>query len=106
MAEPVRGRFTDGEGRRLQQIVWRGKHDPGSKTPDPAIARLVATDEDTARDVIHPFNEKGLAALDLHTCHSLGYDQLRYPAPQRRRPHPGRAHSPSGRPAPAATAST
>ena len=30
----------------------------------PAIARLVAADEDTVRDVIHAFNEKGLAALD------------------------------------------
>jgi Winged helix-turn helix len=30
----------------------------------PSIARLVAADEDTVRDVIHAFNEKGLAALD------------------------------------------
>ena len=30
----------------------------------PAIARLVAADEDTVRDVIHAFNAKGLAALD------------------------------------------
>jgi hypothetical protein len=30
----------------------------------PAIARLVAADEDTVRDVIHAFNEKGLACLD------------------------------------------
>ena len=35
-----------------------------SGTPVPAIARLVAADEDTVRDVIHAFNEKGLAALD------------------------------------------
>ncbi len=35
-----------------------------SGTPAPAIARLVAADEDTVRDVIHLFNEKGLAALD------------------------------------------
>ena len=35
-----------------------------SGTPVPAIARLVAADEDTVRDVIHLFNEKGLAALD------------------------------------------
>ena len=33
-------------------------------TPVPAIARLVAADEDTVRDVIHLFNQKGLAALD------------------------------------------
>jgi transposase len=29
-----------------------------------AIARLTAADEDTARDVVHACNEKGLAALD------------------------------------------
>ncbi|MCU1649902.1 MAG: hypothetical protein JWQ60_1051, partial [Pseudonocardia sp.] len=33
-------------------------------TPVPAIARLVAVDEDTVRDVIHAFNERGQAALD------------------------------------------
>jgi hypothetical protein len=53
MAEPVRARrLTDGEGRRLQQIVRRGKHESvrvrraliimasASGTPVPAIARL------------------------------------------------------------------
>jgi transposase len=35
-----------------------------SGTPVPAIARLVAADEDTVRDVIHAFNAKGLHALD------------------------------------------
>jgi transposase len=35
-----------------------------SGTPAPAIARLVAADEDTVRDVIHAFNQRGLAALD------------------------------------------
>src|ERR1700761_6804005 len=35
-----------------------------SGTLVPAIARLVAADEDTVRDVIHAFNVKGLAALD------------------------------------------
>ncbi len=34
-----------------------------SGTTVPAIARLVAADEDTVRDVIHAFNERGLAAL-------------------------------------------
>ncbi|WP_319018990.1 helix-turn-helix domain-containing protein [Microbispora sitophila] len=34
-----------------------------SGTPVSAIARLLATDEDTVRDVVHAFNEKGLAAL-------------------------------------------
>jgi transposase len=56
--------------------VRRGKHGSvrvrraliimasGSGTPVSAIARLVAADEDTVRDVIHAFNERGLAALD------------------------------------------
>ncbi len=35
-----------------------------SGIPVPSIARLVAADEDTVRDVIHLFNAKGLAALD------------------------------------------
>ena len=35
-----------------------------SGTPALAIARLVAADEDTVREVVHAFNEKGLAALD------------------------------------------
>ena len=77
MAERVRARrLNDQEGQRLQQIVRRGKHgsirvrramiimSSASGTPVPAIARLVAADEDTVRDVIHTFNEKGLAALD------------------------------------------
>jgi transposase len=77
MAEPVRARrLSDEEGRRLQQIVRRGKHGSirvrraliimasSSGTPVPAIARLVAADEDTVRDVIHAFNARGLAALD------------------------------------------
>src|SRR3954464_2487839 len=77
MAEPVRARrLSEDEGRRLQQIVRRGKHGSvrvrraliimasASGTPVWAIARLVAADEDTVRDVIHAFNEQGLAALD------------------------------------------
>jgi transposase len=56
--------------------VRRGKHGSvrvrramiimasASGTLVPAIARLVAADEDTVRDVIHLFNAKGLAALD------------------------------------------
>jgi uncharacterized membrane protein len=73
MAEPVRARrLNDQEGRRLLQIVRRGKHGPvrvrramiimasasASGTRAPAIARLVAADEDTVRDVIHVFNER------------------------------------------------
>src|SRR6266508_2513300 len=77
MAESVRARrLTDQEGQRLQQIVRRGKHGSirvrratiimasAGGTPVPAIARLVAADEDTVREVIHRFNEIGLAALD------------------------------------------
>ena len=77
MSEPVRvRRLTPDEGRRLQQIVRRGKHGSirvrramiimasASGTPVPAIARLVAADEDTVRDVIHAFNQRGLNALD------------------------------------------
>jgi transposase len=77
MAESVRARrLSDEEGRRLQQIVRRGKHGSirvrramiimasASGTPVSAIARLVAADEDTVRDVVHLFNQKGLAALD------------------------------------------
>ncbi len=77
MAEPVRARrLTDQEGQRLQQIVRRGRHESvrvrramiimasASGTLVPAIARLVAADEDTVRDVIHLFNARGLAALD------------------------------------------
>jgi transposase len=77
MAEPVRARrLTDQEGQRLTQIVRRGKGSSirvrratmimasASGTPVPAIARLVAADEDTVRDVIHAFNAQGLDALD------------------------------------------
>src|SRR3954467_15138754 len=79
MAEPVRARrLSEDEGRRLQQMVRRGKHGSvrvrraliimasAAGTPVPAIARLVAADEDTVRDVIHAFNQRGLAALDPH----------------------------------------
>jgi transposase len=77
MAEPVRARrLSDQEGQRLLQIVRRGKHGSVrvrraviimaslSGTSVTAIARLVAADEDTVRDVIHLFNQKGKAALD------------------------------------------
>ncbi|GAA1319046.1 IS630 family transposase [Streptomyces sanglieri] len=77
MAEPVRvRRLTDQEGQRLQQIVRRGSTNSvryrrammllasagGNRVP--LIAQLVAADEDTVRDVIHRFNEIGLACLD------------------------------------------
>src|SRR4029453_5676909 len=77
MAEPVRARrLTEEEGRRLRQVTRRGRHESirvrrammilasAAGTPVPAIARLVAADEDTVRDGIHAFNERGLAALD------------------------------------------
>ncbi len=77
MAEPVRvRRLSDQEGQKLQQIVRRGTMNTvryrrammllasagGNRVP--VIAQLVAADEDTVRDVIHRFNEIGLAALD------------------------------------------
>jgi transposase len=77
VADPVRARrLSDHEGQTLTQIVRRGRGNPirvrratiimasSSGTPVAAIARLVAADEDTVRDVIRAFNEKGLAALD------------------------------------------
>jgi transposase len=77
MAEPVRARrLSDHEGQTLQRLVRRGKHDSiqvrralivlasAGGTPVTAIAQLVAADEDTVRDVIHAFNERGLSALD------------------------------------------
>ncbi|MFJ9752793.1 helix-turn-helix domain-containing protein [Streptomyces chartreusis] len=77
MAEPVRGRrLTDQEGQQLQKIVRRGSTSSvryrrammllasagGNRVP--VIARFVQADEDTVRDVIHRFNEIGLACLD------------------------------------------
>jgi transposase len=77
MADPVRARrLTEDEGRRLQQIVRRGTGSPirlrramvimasASGNTVPAIARLVQGDEDAIRQVIHRFNEIGLACLD------------------------------------------
>ena len=77
MVDPVRARrLSDHEGQTLTQIVRRGRGNSirvrratiimasASGTPVSAIARLVAADEDTVRDVIHAFNQRGLAALD------------------------------------------
>ncbi|MFE9338868.1 transposase [Streptomyces sp. NPDC007063] len=69
-------RLTDQEGQKLQQIVRRGSTSSvryrrammllasagGSRVP--VIAQLVQADEDTVREVIHRFNEVGLACLD------------------------------------------
>jgi hypothetical protein len=77
VTQPVRvRRLTNQEGQKLQRIVRRGttstvRHrramillaSAGGSTV-PVIARLVQADEDTVRDVIHRFNEIGLACLD------------------------------------------
>ncbi len=77
VAEPVRvRRLTDQEGQQLQQIVRRGSANSvryrrammllasadGNRVR--VIAQLVQADEDTVREVIHRFNEIGLACLD------------------------------------------
>jgi transposase len=77
VAEPVKvRRLTDQEGQRLQQIVRRGSTSSvryrrammilasagGNRVP--VIAQLVQADEDTVREVLHRFNEIGLACLD------------------------------------------
>jgi transposase len=77
LAEPVRVRqLTDAEGQTLQWIVRRGRHESirvrraliimasASGTTVPAIARLVQADQDTVREVIHAFNQRGLDVLD------------------------------------------
>lgn len=69
-------RLTDQEGQKLQRIVRRGSTSSvryrrammllasagGNRVP--VIAKLVQADEDTVREVIHRFNEIGLACLD------------------------------------------
>jgi transposase len=77
VTEPLRvRRLTDQEGQRLQRIVRRGSTNSvryrrammilasagGNRVP--VIAKLVAADEDTVREVIHRFNEIGMACLD------------------------------------------
>ncbi|KQX73078.1 hypothetical protein ASD48_39145 [Streptomyces sp. Root1310] len=77
MAEPVRvRRLPDQQGQKLQQIVCRGSTGSvryrramillasagGNRVP--VIAQLVQADEDPVRDVIHRFNEIGLACLN------------------------------------------
>ncbi|WP_226899831.1 IS630 family transposase [Nonomuraea phyllanthi] len=77
MTQPVKvRRLTSPEGQKLQRIVRRGTMSTvryrramillasaGGNTV-PVIARLVQADENTVRDVIHRFNEIGLACLD------------------------------------------
>lgn len=81
MAERVKARrLSDEEGQRLLRILRRGEPKAAksviryrramvvlasaSGNTVPAIARLVAADEDTVREVIHRFNELGMRALD------------------------------------------
>src|SRR5438128_9160685 len=81
MSERVRvRRLTDEEGQRLQRIVRRGGgktmvsvgryrramvvlSSAGGNTVE-VIARLVQTSPDRVREMIHRFNELGLASLD------------------------------------------
>src|SRR4051812_24326625 len=81
MAELVKvRRLSDEEGQRLLRIVRRGEPKmtksviryrramvvlvSASGNTVPVIARLVAADEDTVREVIHRFNERGMGSLD------------------------------------------
>ncbi len=81
MADRVKvRRLSPAEGQRLQRIVRRGESKTGGNVVRwrratillasaggntvPVIARLVAADEDTVREVIHRFNEIGLDCLD------------------------------------------
>ncbi|WP_456318717.1 helix-turn-helix domain-containing protein [Actinacidiphila soli] len=61
MAEPVRvRRLTDQEGQRLQQIVRRGS----TSSVRYRRAMMLLASAGGVRDVIHRFNEIGLACLD------------------------------------------
>ena len=81
MSERVKvRRLSAAEGARLQRIVRRGESKLGGNVVRwrramillasaggntvPVIARLVAADEDTVREVIHRFNKIGLDCLD------------------------------------------
>jgi transposase len=83
VAERVRvRRLSDEEGQRLLRLVRRGEPKTTKSmiryrramvvlasaggNSVPVIARLVAADEDTVREVIHRFNELGMGALDPH----------------------------------------
>jgi len=61
-------RIVRGEGRqntiRVRRAVMVRASADGARAP--AIARVLAADPDTVRDVIHSFNDNGLAALDPH----------------------------------------
>src|SRR5664280_2678769 len=61
-------RIVRGEGRqntiRVRRAVMVRACADGARAP--AIARLLAADPDTVRDVIHAFNDNGFDALDPH----------------------------------------
>jgi len=81
MSEPLRvRRLSHDEGRRIQRIVRRGcgrtdnsivkwrralviQASAGGNTV-PVIAKLVQTSQDRVREMIHRFNDKGMASLD------------------------------------------
>lgn len=110
MAERVKARrLTDQEGQRLLRIVRRGSASAvryrramivlasSSGNTVPAIARLVAADEDTVRDVIHAFNEIGLRCLDPrwagHRARLLSEDEEDYVVAVASK-HPGKSGAP------------
>ncbi len=81
MSKPVKvRRLTPEEGQQLQRIVRRGGgttdkshvkwrravvvHASAGGNSVPVIAGLVATSEDRVREMIHRFNELGMASLD------------------------------------------
>ena len=61
-------RIVRGEGRqntiRVRRAVMVRASADGARAPE--IARVLAADPDTVRDVIHAFNDNGFAALDPH----------------------------------------
>jgi hypothetical protein len=71
---PSVGLTSEGEGQYRLRLLRPGKHQSPrvrrapivmtstSGATVPAIDRLVAADEDTAREVIHAFNEEGRPA--------------------------------------------
>ncbi len=81
MSKPLRvRRLTHHEGQQLQRIVRRGSgkskasvvkrhravvaHASAGRNTVPVIVGPVATSEDRAREMIHRFNDKGMASLD------------------------------------------
>ena len=98
MADPVRARrLSDHEGQTLTQIVRRGRGSSirvrratmilasASGTPVAAIARLVAADEDTVREVIHAFCAMRRSVISLAQRGEMGgisLDPMANPAPK------------------------